>query len=51
MVEYQDNKNNNSQEQNTWSLYLYALKSPVARQKNLKKLEKLFDSLGMGYAY
>jgi len=51
VVEYQDNKNNNSQEQDTWSLYLYALKSPVTRQKNLKKLEKLFDSLGMEYAY
>ena len=28
-----------------WSLYLYAMKSPVTRQKYQKRLEKLFDFL------
>jgi hypothetical protein len=37
----------NNQEQDTWSLYLYALKSPVTRQKYQKRLEKFFDFLGM----
>jgi hypothetical protein len=39
--------NNNCKEQDTWSLYLYALKSPVTRQKYQKRLEKFFDFLGM----
>jgi hypothetical protein len=38
---------NNNQEQDTWPLYLYALKSPVTRQKYQKRLEKFFDFLGM----
>jgi integrase len=31
--------------QDTWSLYLYAMKSPVTRQKYQKRLEKFFDFL------
>jgi hypothetical protein len=42
-----ENQFNNNQEQDTWSLYLYALKSPVTRQKYQKRLEKFFDFLGM----
>ena len=41
MVEY------NNQELDTWSLYLYAMKSPVTRDKYQKRLEKFFDSLGL----
>jgi len=40
-------QNNYNQEQDTWSLYLYALKSPVTRQKYQKRLEKFFDFIGM----
>src|SRR6478609_3312545 len=32
-------------EQEVWSLYLYAMKSPVTRQKYTKRLEKFFDFL------
>ena len=39
---------NNNQELNTWSLYLYAMKSPVTREKYQKRLEKFFDSIGLG---
>lgn len=46
MVESQY-QNNYNQEQDTWSLYLYALKSPVTRQKYQKRLEKFFDFIGM----
>ncbi|MGN6348340.1 MAG: hypothetical protein ACTHKF_03555 [Candidatus Nitrosocosmicus sp.] len=46
MVENQYNNNNNI-DRDTWSLYLYALKSPVTRQKYQKKLEKFFDFLGI----
>jgi hypothetical protein len=28
----QENQNNNGKEQNIWSLYLYAMKSPVTRE-------------------
>jgi hypothetical protein len=42
-----ENQNNNSIEQDLWSLYLYAMKSPVTRQKYQKRLEKFFDFLGM----
>jgi len=42
-----ENQFNNNQEQDTWSLYLYALKSPVTRQKYQKRLEKFFDFLEM----
>ncbi|MGN6614696.1 MAG: hypothetical protein ACTHKC_06610 [Candidatus Nitrosocosmicus sp.] len=48
MVENQyNNNNNNNIDRDTWSLYLYALKSPVTRQKYQKKLEKFFDFLGI----
>jgi hypothetical protein len=36
---------NNGVEQDIWSLYLYALKSPVTREKYQKRLEKFFDFL------
>ena len=45
MVENQ--VNNNYKEQDIWPLYLYALKSPVTRQKYQKRLEKFFDFLEM----
>ena len=38
-------ENQNNHELNTWSLYLYAMKSPVTREKYQKRLEKFFDSL------
>jgi integrase len=38
---------NNNQESDTWSLYLYAMKSPVTRQKYQKRLEKFFDFIGL----
>jgi integrase len=40
-----NNGDNNNEELNTWSLYLYAMKSPVTRQKYQKRLEKFFDFL------
>jgi hypothetical protein len=40
-----ENQFNNNKDQDTWSLYLYALKSPVTRQKYQKRLEKFFDFL------
>ena len=43
MVENQSNR----VEQDIWSLYLYALKSPVTREKYQKRLEKFFDFLGL----
>ena len=43
MVENQ----NNNQGLDTWSLYLYAMKSPVTREKYQKRLEKFFDSIGL----
>jgi hypothetical protein len=42
-----ENQFNNNKDQDTWSLYLYALKSPVTRQKYQKRLEKFFDFLGI----
>jgi integrase len=42
----QINRDNiNDEEINIWSLYLYAMKSPVTRQKYQKRLEKFFDFL------
>ena len=41
----QINNNSNSEEINVWSLYLYAMKSLVTRQKYQKRLEKFFDFL------
>lgn len=35
-------------ETDTWSLYLYAMKSPVTREKYQKRLEKFFDFIGIG---
>ncbi len=37
----------NPEELDLWSLYLYALKSPVTREKYQKKLEKFFDFQGL----
>ena len=37
----------NNREQDLWSLYLYALKSPVTREKYQKGLERFFDFLGL----
>ena len=34
-------------EPDLWSLYLYALKSPVTREKYQKRLERFFDFLGL----
>ncbi len=42
-----ENQNNNSIEQDLWSLYLYAMKSPVTREKYQRRLEKFFDFLGL----
>ena len=42
-----ENQINNNQGQDTWSLYLYALKSPVTREKYQKRLEKFSNSLEM----
>lgn len=39
------NDENNNEEIDTWSLYLYAMKSPVTREKYQKRLEKFFDFL------
>jgi len=39
-------KNANSCRVDTWSLYLYSMKSPVTRQKYQKRLEKFFDFFG-----
>ena len=40
-------ENNNNQELDPWSLYLYAMKSPVTREKYQKRLEKFFDFIGL----
>ena len=32
---------------NAWTLYLYAMKSPVTRDKYQKRLVKFFDFLGL----
>jgi hypothetical protein len=40
-------ENNKNIEQDIWSLYLYALKSPVTREKYQKRLEKFFDFSGL----
>ncbi len=46
-MEETQNNNNHQQELDPWSLYLYAMKSPVTREKYQKRLEKFFDSLGL----
>jgi integrase len=38
-----ENQNNNGIEQDFWSLYLYAMKSSVTREKYQKRLEKFFN--------
>lgn len=43
----EETQNNNQQDFDSWSLYLYAMKSPVTREKYQKRLEKFFDSLGL----
>jgi integrase len=40
-------ENQNYNELDPWSLYLYAMKSPVTREKYQKRLEKFFDFLGL----
>ena len=47
MVENQYQINEGNANQSVWSLYLYAMKSPVTRQKYQKRLEKFFDFLEM----
>lgn len=53
MVELKNNRNtkikgkNNDQDLDVWSLYLYAMKSPVTRQKYIGRLDKFFDFLGL----
>jgi integrase len=42
-----ENQYQNNQELDTWSLYLYAMKSPVTREKYQKRLEKFFDFIGL----
>ena len=37
----------NNVEPDLWSLYLYALKSPVTRENYQKRLERFFDFLGL----
>ncbi|MDN5848007.1 MAG: hypothetical protein L0H53_17235, partial [Candidatus Nitrosocosmicus sp.] len=43
LIQINDNKENEGI--NIWSLYLFAMKSPVTRQKYQKRLEKFFDFL------
>src|SRR4051812_3010651 len=43
-----ENQNkNDSIEQDVWSLYLYAMKSPVTREKYQKRLEKFFNFIDL----
>ena len=41
-------KQNNGLDTNVWSLYIFALKSPITREKYQARLEKFFDFLGLG---
>ena len=53
MVELKNNRNtkikgkNNDQDLDVWSLYLYAMESPVTRQKYIGRPDKFFDFLGL----
>ena len=50
MIEQQKNNDLNKNEGNeldTWQLYLYAMKSPVTRQKYTGRLYKFFNFLGL----
>lgn len=40
-------ENESNHEPNVWSLYLFALKSPVTREKYQKRLERFFVFLGL----
>jgi hypothetical protein len=40
-----DKIQNKELDQDIWSLYLYALKSPITREKYQRRLEKFFDFL------
>jgi hypothetical protein len=39
--------NNQEEELSIWKLYLFALKSPLTREKYQKRIEKFFDFIGM----
>jgi len=43
----QENNNNQTLAQDIWSLYLFALKSPVTRQKYKTRLDKFFNFIGL----
>lgn len=47
MIECNNNNGLRDNELDLWSLYLYALKSPVTREKYQKRLEKFFNFLGI----
>jgi hypothetical protein len=50
LVEQGNNHNNNNkdrQEPDIWSLYLFALKSPVTREKYKTRLDKFFNFIGL----
>ena len=47
LVEQENNNNIDSQENDIWSLYLFALKSPVTRLKYKTRLDKLFNFIGL----
>ena len=40
-------ENNNQDELSIWKLYLYALKSPLTREKYEGRIDKFFDFLGV----
>ncbi len=47
-VEQENNNiNKDSQELGIWSLYLFALKSPVTREKYKIRLDKFFNFIGL----
>ena len=47
LVEQNNNNNNGNKEPDIWSLYLFALKSPVTREKYKIRLEKFFNFLDL----
>jgi hypothetical protein len=50
VIEQQKNNDlnkNDEDELDTWQLYLYAMKSPVTRQKYIGRLDKFFNFLGL----
>jgi hypothetical protein len=42
-----ENTMNNDDNGNYWSLFLYAVKSPVTRKKYQQRLDKFFDFVGI----